>query len=451
MGQTMVEKIVSRRLGRFVSAGELIERLPIAKLFFNDVIGPPAIKTLARQFGETFAKHGRPIRVFDSRRVFLIPDHSIPAYSVEVAEGVDLMEHFGREQGIQTYREGDGIEHVVLIEDGHIVPWDIVLGTDSHTCTNGAMGALAFGVGTTDGAYAMATGHVYDFTVPETFRFDLTGSFAPGVYAKDLILHIIGTLGAGGCSRRVAEFAGDGVRRLGMDARTTICNMAVEMSARTGIMPTDEVLEAYLRGRAQWPVEPLASDADAGFADRLSVDLSTLEPMVAFPHKPANATPISGVKEMMAKSQASPTLDFPAVTSDRVTDAFLGACTNGRYEDLVEAAKVLRGNRVHRDVSFVVIPASRRVYERAMDEGILQVFVRAGANVESSNCGPCFGSHMGVLSRSAQMISSSNRNYQGRMGSRDARIFLASPATVAASAIEGRIADPRKYLNVAGG
>ncbi|MGE5850941.1 MAG: 3-isopropylmalate dehydratase large subunit [Candidatus Methylomirabilota bacterium] len=446
MGQTMVEKIVSRQAGRTVRAGDLIERLPITKLFFNDVIGPPAIKSLGNLFGETFKKHGKPVQVFDPRRIFMVPDHSVPALSVEVAEGVDRMETFGREQGLKVYREGDGIEHVVLIEDGHIVPWDIVLGTDSHTCTNGAMGALAFGVGTTEGVYGLATGHLYDFVVPETIRFELTGTFSKGVYSKDLILHIIGKMGAGGCSRRVAEFVGDGVRRMSMDARTTICNMGVEMSARTAIMPHDETLGAYLQGRAQWPVQPLQSDPDAAFADRMTVDLSALEPMISFPHKPANATPISRVQEMMKKSQAHPTPDFPAVQSDKITDAFLGACTNARYEDLVEAAKVLRGHRVHPDVSFVVIPASRKVYERAMDEGILQVFVKAGANVESSNCGPCFGSHMGVLSRSAQMISSSNRNYQGRMGSRDARIFLASPATVVASAIEGRLADPRKYL-----
>jgi len=446
MPHTMAEKIIARQVGRPVQAGDKIDRLPISKVFFNDVIGPPAIKTLERLFGETFAKHGKPLRVFDPRRVFMIPDHSLPAFSVAVAEGVDLMEQFSREQGLRCYREGDGIEHVVLIEDGHIVPWDIVLGTDSHTCTNGAMGALAFGVGTTDGAYTMATGHLYDFVVPETYQFELIGAFPKGVYAKDLILHIIGTLGAGGCSRQVAEFTGDAIRRLSMDARTTICNMAVEMSARTGIMPTDETLLGYLKGRAQWPVAPLVSDPDARFANRITIDLSTLEPTVSFPHKPANATPISGVAEMMAASQARSTPDFPAVTSDRITDAFLGACTNGRYEDLVEAAAVLRGRTVHPDVSFVVIPASRRVYERAMDEGILQVFVKAGANIESSNCGPCFGSHMGVLSRNAQMISSSNRNYQGRMGSRDARIFLGSPATVAASAIEGRLADPRKYL-----
>jgi 3-isopropylmalate/(R)-2-methylmalate dehydratase large subunit len=446
MGQTIVEKIVSRQVGRPVSAGEKIDRLPISKLFFNDVIGPPAIKSLSRLFGETFAKHSRPVRVFDPRRVFFIPDHSVPALSVEVAEGVDTMEQFAKQQGSKIYREGDGIEHVVLIEDGHIVPWDIVLGTDSHTCTNGAMGSLAFGVGTTDGTYAMATGHIYDFVVPETIRFELTGTIPKGVYAKDLILHIIGRMGAGGCSRRVAEFTGEGVRRLSMDARTTICNMVVEMSARTGLMPFDETLAAYLQGRSQWPVEPISSDSDARYADTIAVDLSALEPMIAFPHKPANATPVSRVAEMMAKSQANPTADFPSITSDRITDAFLGACTNGRYEDLVAGAQVLRGRRVHPDVSFVVIPASRRVYERAMDEGILQVFVKAGANIESSNCGPCFGSHMGVLSRSAQMVSSSNRNYQGRMGSRDARIFLASPATVTACAIEGCLADPRKYL-----
>lgn len=446
MGQTMVEKIVSRHVGKTVHAGEKIDRLPITKLFFNDVIAPPAILGFRSKFGDLYQKYGKPQRVFDPQRVYLIPDHSVPALSVQVAEGVDLMEEFGREQGCKVYREGDGIEHVVLIEDGHIVPWDIVLGTDSHTDTNGALASLAFGVGTTESIYALATGHLYDIVVPETYRFDLTGEFPKGVYSKDLILHIIGRLGAGGCSRRVAEFDGPGLRNLSMDARTTICNMAVEMSARTGIMPCDDTVQDYLKDRARWPVEPIESDPDARFADRMSVDLSALEPCVAFPHKPANVTPVSRVAEMMERSQRNPTPDFCPVYTDKITDAFLGACTNARYEDLVEAAKVMRGHRVHPDVQMIVIPASRRVYERAMDEGILQVFIKAGANVESSNCGPCFGSHMGVLSGKAQMISSSNRNYQGRMGSRAARIFLASPVTVAASAIEGRLADARKYL-----
>jgi 3-isopropylmalate/(R)-2-methylmalate dehydratase large subunit len=266
------------------------------------------------------------------------------------------------------------------------------------------------------------------------------------VYSKDIILHIIGTMGAGGCSKRVAEFTGAGVRSLSMDARTTICNMAVEMSARTGIMAYDEVLAEFLQGRAQWPVEPIDSDADADYAETIKIDLSALEPQVAFPHKPANTTPISRVQEMIARSQREPTPDFCSIDNDTITDAFLGSCTNARYEDLVEGASVLRGHKIHPEVNLIVIPSSRKVYERAMDEGILQVFVKAGANVESSNCGPCFGSHMGVMSSTSKMISSSNRNYKGRMGSPDARIFLASPATVIASAIEGRLADPRKYV-----
>jgi 3-isopropylmalate/(R)-2-methylmalate dehydratase large subunit len=292
----------------------------------------------------------------------------------------------------------------------------------------------------------MATGHLYDYMVPESVKFELTGILPKGVYSKDIILHIIGTMGAGGCSKRVAEFTGAGVRSLAMDARTTMCNMAVEMSARTGIMAYDEVVEKFLADRAQWPVEPIDSDPDASYAQTVKIDLSSLEPIVAFPHKPANTTPISQVQEMIKRSQREPTSDFVSIDDDTITDAFLGSCTNARYEDLVAGAAVMRGHKVHPDVNLIVIPASRKVYERAMDEGLLQVFIKAGANVESSNCGPCFGSHMGVMSSKSKMISTSNRNYKGRMGSPEARIFLASPATVVASAIEGHIADPRKYL-----
>lgn len=446
MGQTMVEKIVSRQVGRPVQIGEKIERLPITKLFFNDVIGPPAIENFLADFGEIYEKAGKPAQVFDPKRVFFLPDHSVPTFSIHIAEGVKLMQSFSKERDIKCYKEGDGIEHVVLIEDGQIVPWDIVLGTDSHTDTNGALGTLAFGVGTTDAEYAMATGHLYDFVVPESVKFELTGVLPKGVFSKDIILHIIGMMGAGGCSKRVAEFTGPGVRSLTMDARTTMCNMAVEMSARTGIMAYDDVLADFLTDRAEWPVEPIDSDPDASYAETYTIDLSSLEPTVAFPHKPANTTPISQLQEMIERSQREPTPDFIPVDDDTITDAFLGSCTNARYEDLVAGAEVMRGNKVHPDVNLIVIPASRKVYERAMDEGLLQVFVKAGANVESSNCGPCFGSHMGVMSGKSKMISTSNRNYKGRMGSPDTRIFLASPATVIASAIEGRITDPRKYF-----
>ncbi|ETX06444.1 MAG: hypothetical protein ETSY2_17085 [Candidatus Entotheonella gemina] len=446
MGQTMVEKIVSRRVGRPVQIGEKIDRLPITKLFFNDVIGPPAIENFMADFGDIYDKAGKPAQVFDPKRVFFLPDHSVPTFSIRIAEGVKLMQSFSKERGIKCYKEGDGIEHVVLIEDGQIVPWDIVLGTDSHTDTNGALGTLAFGVGTTDAEYAMATGHLYDFVVPESVKFELTGVLPKGVFSKDIILHIIGMMGAGGCSKRVAEFTGPGVRSLTMDARTTMCNMAVEMSARTGIMAYDDVLADFLKDRAVWPVEPIDSDPDASYAETYTIDLSSLEPTVAFPNKPANTTPISQLQEMIDRSQREPTPDFVPVDDDTITDAFLGSCTNARYEDIVAGAEVMRGNKVHPDVNLIVIPASRKVYERAMDEGLLQVFVKAGANVESSNCGPCFGSHMGVMSGKSKMISTSNRNYKGRMGSPDARIFLASPATVIASAIEGRITDPRKYF-----
>lgn len=447
MGQTMVEKIVSRQAGRNIYANDKLERLPITKLFFNDVIGPPAIKGFFEDFGDLFEQYGKVPQVFDPKRVYFTLDHSVPTFAIPIAEGINSMNTFGKERGIKTYKEGDGIEHVILIEDGHIVPWDIVLGTDSHTDTNGAMGSLAFGVGTTDALYAMTTGHIYDFEVPESIQFVLNGELPKGVYSKDIILHIIGRMGAGGCSKRVAEFTGPGVRSLTMDARTTMCNMAVEMSARTGIIAYDEVLADFLTERAQWPVEPIYSDPDANYADVMEIDLSALEPTVAFPHKPANTTPISKIPEMIERSQREPTPDFCTVDDDTINNAFLGSCTNGRYEDLVAGAEIMRGQKVHPDVNLIVIPSSRKVYERAMDEGILQVFVKAGANVESSNCGPCFGSHMGVMSGAGKMISSSNRNYSGRMGSPDARIFLASPATVIASAIEGRLADPRKYLD----
>ena len=270
-----------------------MERLPITKLFFNDVIGPPAIEGFRENFTEVFARHGKAPPVFDPKRLCFLPDHSVPAFTIQIAEGVKLMKEFAREVGAKMYKEGDGIEHVVLIEDGQIVPWDIVLGTDSHTDTNGALGTLAFGVGTTDSLYAMATGHLLEAMVPESVKFELTGILPKGVSRKKYPALYLGLMGAGGCSKRVAEFAEPGVRSLPMDARTTVCNMAVEMSARTGIMAYDEVVADFLKGRAQWPVGPIDSDPDADYAQIVNIHLSSLEPIIAFPHKPANTTPIS--------------------------------------------------------------------------------------------------------------------------------------------------------------
>ncbi|GIW64307.1 MAG: hypothetical protein KatS3mg092_0240 [Patescibacteria group bacterium] len=443
--QTIVEKIISDHLGREIYQGEKVN-IPIDILFFNEVIGPPAIKNFYENFEDIFKKYRKEVKIFDNKRVFFIPDHTVPSSSVAVSEGIDLMENFAKNQDCLCYKEGDGIEHVVLIEDGYIVPGEIILGTDSHTCTNGALNTLAFGVGTTDATYALATGYLYDFEVPKTIRFNLYGKFKKGVYGKDLILYLIGKLGVDGASKRVIEFGGPALKNISMEQRITISNMAVEMGARTGIFEADEITLNYLKSRNKYPFKTYSPDKGCSYEKIIDVNLSELEPCVAFPHKPGNVTFISKIEDYMKKSQKSHSLDFAAVYSLKITDAFLGACTNGRYEDFIEAAKILKGKKVHPEVNFVVIPASRKVYNRLLKEGILQIFAEAGANIESSNCGPCFGKHMGVVGKGAQMISSSNRNYIGRMGSKDAKIFLASPATVTASAISGYIVDPRKYL-----
>lgn len=443
--QTVVEKIVSNHVGREVFAGEKLD-LPVDILFFNEVIGPPAIKDFQNKFSDVFKKHSKQIKVFNPKRIFFIPDHTVPSSSVAVSEGIDLMEKFSREQGTKCYKEGDGIEHVVLIEDGYIVPGEVILGTDSHTDTNGAFNTLAFGAGTSDATYAMATGFLYDFEIPQTIRFNLKGRFKKGVYGKDLILYLIGKLRVDGASKKIVEFGGPALKNISLDQRITIANMGVEMGARTVIFEPDELLERYLKNRSKFPYKFYYPDKNCRYEKIINIDLSALEPCVAFPHKPGNIAFISKIKQYMKESQESRSIDFAPVNSLKITDAFLGACTNGRYEDFVEAAKIIKGKKVHPNVNFVVIPASRKVYNRLMKEGILQIFAEAGANIESSNCGPCFGKHMGVVGRGAQMISSSNRNYIGRMGSRDAKIFLASPVMVTAAAVAGEIVDPRNYL-----
>jgi 3-isopropylmalate/(R)-2-methylmalate dehydratase large subunit len=443
--QTIVEKIVSFHLGRPVYQGEMVD-LPIDVLFFNEVIAPPAIKEFYANFSDLFEKKGKKPRVFDPKRVFFIPDHTVPSSSVAVSEGITLMEEFAKEQGCFCYKEGDGIEHVVLIEDGYIVPGAVVLGTDSHTCTNGAYNSLAFGVGTTDAVYALATGYLYDFKVPPTIRINLYGKLKKGVYGKDVILYLIGKLGVDGASKRVIEFGGPALKNLSLEQRITIANMGVEMGARTAIFEADEILKKEVERKAKFTPHYFSPDKNCNYERVIEVNLEELEPCVAFPHKPGNVTFISKIKSYMKKTQKSNKPDLAPVYSLKITDAFLGACTNGRYEDFVDAAKILKGRKVHPQVNFVVIPASRKVYQRLLKEGVLSIFAEAGANIESANCGPCFGKHMGVIGKGAQMISSSNRNYIGRMGSAEAKIFLASPATVTAAAIKGEITDPRQFL-----
>jgi 3-isopropylmalate/(R)-2-methylmalate dehydratase large subunit len=436
MGSTITEKIVSRAVGRKVRAGELIEALPVDKLYFNEVIGPPAILNFQRDFADVYQDAGKRMKVFDPMRVAFMPDHTVPSCSIMVSTGIKLMADFAKQQQITMYKEGDGIEHTIASEEGFVLPGEIAVATDSHTCTQGALGALAFGIGTTEGENLLATGELYSFTVPETVRFTVTGELQRGVYPKDLVLHVLGLMGEGGCSKRVAEYEGPTISSMEMDGRFTICNLSVEMSARTAIISPDETTMAYVngaiagRGGAMTSEQSsmiVGSDDDASYSQMVAVDASAIEPTVSLPHSPANAKPVSQV-------------------SDPINVVFLGSCANARRSDLTVAAKILKGRKVHPDTNLIVIPASRKVYNWAMDNGILNTIAQSGANIESSNCGPCFGKHMGILAPGDRCLSTSNRNYKGRMGSPEAFIYLASPAVAAATAIEGRIADPRRYL-----
>jgi 3-isopropylmalate/(R)-2-methylmalate dehydratase large subunit len=455
-GQTIVEKIVSRATKRKVGAGDLVQVLPIDKLYFNEVIAPPALVNFKHDFGPVFEESGSgsqkeiivhtqrgksSMRVFDPKRVCFIPDHTVPSCSVKVAQGVNLMKEFASEQGIKMYKEGDGIEHTVVTEEGFVRPGEIVVATDSHTDTVGAIGALGFGIGTTEAEYALALGEIYDFFVPETYKFEISGDFQQGVSAKDLILQILGTLKEGGCSKQIAEYTGNTMRKMGMDGRFTMCNMSVEMSARSAVVEPDQVTADFMQeiierhpelkrelSESMGKVNAMQSDHDAEYSSKMELDASKTIPQVSLPHSPANSKPVSEV-------------------NDEINQVFIGSCTNARPSDLMEAARVIKGRKVHPSVNLLVIPASRLTYNWAMSEGILKIFADAGANIESSNCGPCFGKHMGVLSPGDRCLSTSNRNYKGRMGSPEALIYLSSPATAAATAIEGKIADPRKYYH----
>jgi 3-isopropylmalate/(R)-2-methylmalate dehydratase large subunit len=435
-GSTITEKIVSRSMGRKVKAGEVIEALPVDKLYFNEVIGPPAILNFEKDFTDIYTESGKKLQVFNPSRIAFMPDHTVPSCSIKVSQGIRLMADFATDQGIAMYKEGDGIEHTIASEEAFVLPGEIAVATDSHTCTQGALGALAFGIGTTEGENLLATGELYSFTVPRTIRFSVSGRFQRGVYAKDLVLHVLGMMGEGGASKHVAEYMGPTIDAQDMEGRFTICNLSVEMSARTAIINPDATTLTYvseaLSRRGMVMTDEIRgmmarSDPDAEFARTVEVDASSIEPTVSLPHSPANAKPVSQV-------------------ADPIDTVFLGSCANAREADLIIAAKILKGRKVSPRTNLLVIPASRRVYNWAMDNGLLKVFADAGANIESSNCGPCFGKHMGILAPGDRCLSTSNRNYKGRMGSPEAFIYLGSPAVAAATAIEGRIADPRKYL-----
>ncbi len=418
MAMTITEKILAGHAGKeHVSSGELLNAR-VDFLLANDITAPIAIS----EFKKIGAKD-----VFDRSRVTFVPDHFAPQKDIQSAEQCKLLREFSKAYGLEHYFEVGrmGVEHALLPEQGLVLPGDVVIGADSHTCTYGGLGAFSTGVGSTDLAAAMATGECW-FRVPESMKFVYHGKFSKWVTGKDLILHTIGDIGVDGALYRAMEFTGEAIENLPMHARLTICNMAIEAGGKNGIIAPDEITEAYVKGRAKRGYKFFASDEDAAYVDVRDYDVSKIPVTVACPHLPSNTKPVSELSDI------------------RIDQSVVGSCTNGRYEDILEAANVIRGRKVHPDVRMVVIPATQEIYRKTMKEGLLDVFVEAGAAVSTPTCGPCLGGHMGVLAKGERAIATTNRNFVGRMGHLESEVFLSNPAVAAASAVLGRIGSPEE-------
>jgi 3-isopropylmalate/(R)-2-methylmalate dehydratase large subunit len=416
MGSTLVEKVFSSRCKTGVRAGDVV-MAPIDAAMIHDITGPLAIRTFREMGGK---------RVFDPSRVVMLFDHQVPADSIAAAENQVFMRGFATEQGILNYDLREGVCHQVVLEKGRAGPGEIVVGSDSHTCMYGAAGAFATGVGSTDMGFALRFGALY-FRVPETIRATVSGRFEARVGPKDLILSIVGDIGADGATYRAVEFVGEAIEGMQMAGRMTLCNMAIEMGAKAGIVPPDATTWKYMAEHRPGSVPfELASDPDARFVEQRGYDASSLEPQVAVPHNVDNVVPVH------------------KVAGTAVDQVFIGSCTNGRYEDLAEAAEVLRDGSFSAKVRVIVIPASRDEYLKALRAGLIERFVEAGALVEAPCCGPCMGGAFGLLAPGEVSLSTSNRNFRGRQGSTEGRVYLSSAATAAASAMTGEITDPRE-------
>jgi 3-isopropylmalate/(R)-2-methylmalate dehydratase large subunit len=422
MGMTITEKILAGHAGKDrVAPGDLVNcRLDL--VLANDVTGPLAI--------QEFRKLGQD-RVFNPERVVLVMDHFTPNKDIRSAEQCLEARQFAREFGIVNYFDvgAMGIEHCLLPEQGLVLPGDCVIGADSHTCTYGALGAFATGVGSTDLAAGMALGECW-FKVPESMKFVYHGRLQPWVGGKDLILHTIGQIGVEGARYRAMEFTGEAIDALSVDGRLTMCNMAVEAGAKNGIISPDEKTEAFTASRARRPYQAYASDPDAAYVEIHDYEAGSIQPQVAFPHLPENSRPVS---------------EAAGIAIDQVV---IGSCTNGRLEDLRTAAGILRGRRASSRLRLIVIPGTQEVYLQAMREGLLEVFVEAGAAVSTPTCGPCLGGHMGILAHGEKALATTNRNFVGRMGHPGSEVYLAGPAVAAASAITGHITHPEEVVKL---
>ncbi len=415
---TITEKILADHSGqKEVSPGDLINA-KVDLILANDITAPIAIAE--------FRKIG--VRdVFNKDKIALVPDHFSPPKDIKAAEQCKILRDFSREHAISNYFEVGrvGIEHVLLPEEGLVLPGDLIIGADSHTCTYGALGAFATGVGSTDVAAAMATGECW-FKVPESVKFVYYGKLNKWVGAKDLILYTIGDIGVDGALYRAMEFDGEAIRTLPMHGRFTMCNMAIEAGGKNGIIMPDAITESYVKDRAKRPYKVYISDRDAKYVKICEYNCSKIPPTVSCPHLPSNIRPAAELFE---------------VTIDQ---AVIGSCTNGHLEDLREAAMVIKGRKVNPNVRLIVIPATQKIYSEAMKEGILDIFIEAEAAISTPTCGPCLGGYMGVLAKGERAIATTNRNFVGRMGHPESEVFLASPAVAAASAVLGRIGIPEE-------
>lgn len=418
MGMTMTQKILADHAGLpEVSAGQLIEaRLDL--VLGNDITSPVAIHEM-----DKMATDG----VFDKDKIALVPDHFVPNKDIKSAEHCKCVREFAAKHGITNYFEvGEmGIEHALLPEKGLTVAGDVIIGADSHTCTYGALGAFSTGVGSTDMAAGMATGLAW-FKVPSAIKFVLTGKPARWISGKDIILHIIGKIGVDGALYKSMEFVGDGIQYLSMDDRFTIANMAIEAGGKNGIFPVDELAKEYMKEHSSREYKVYEADEDAVYDEEYVIELDKLRPTVAFPHLPENTHTVDEIDD---------------IAIDQVV---IGSCTNGRLDDLRIAARILEGHKVKKGIRVIIIPATQKIYLQAMEEGLLKIFVEAGAVVSTPTCGPCLGGYMGILAEGERCVSTTNRNFVGRMGHTGSEIYLASPAVAAASAITGKISSPEE-------
>jgi 3-isopropylmalate/(R)-2-methylmalate dehydratase large subunit len=420
MGMTMTQKILAAHAGLSeVKAGQLIEA-DLDLVLGNDITSPVAIHEMDKMKIKT---------VFDKDKIALVPDHFVPNKDIKSAQHCKCVREFAAKHDITNYFEVGqmGIEHALLPEKGLTVAGDVIIGADSHTCTYGALGAFSTGVGSTDMAAGMATGKAW-FKVPSAIKFVLTGKKAKWISGKDIILHIIGMIGVDGALYKSMEFTGDGIAQLTMDDRFTIANMAIEAGGKNGIFPVDELAQQYMKEHSKRDFVVYEADEDAEYDEVYTIDLGTLKPTVAFPHLPENTHTIDEIEDI------------------KIDQVVIGSCTNGRIDDLRIAAQILKGRTVAKGLRVIVIPATQAIYMQAMKEGLLETFITAGAIVSTPTCGPCLGGYMGILAEGERCVSTTNRNFVGRMGHVDSEIYLASPAVAAASAVTGKISSPEEVM-----